>query len=119
MTMTKRLLLISICFSLSLLAIVGQANNLANPFKPAVNKTFISPVVNYPLSQLTMVGTINNGEQVWGIVRAPDNHVYQVTIGNNIGIEHAQVLQVTSQQITVERNLPGQMNIETLWLSNE
>jgi Tfp pilus assembly protein PilP len=119
MTMAKSILLISICASVSLLAMAAQANNVVNPFRPAVDKTLISPVVNYPLSQLMMVGTISNGEQVWGIVRAPDNHVYQVTVGNNIGIERGRVLQVTSQQITVERNSPGQMNIETLWLTNE
>ena len=79
-----------------------------------------SSLTRYPLSQMKMVGTINNGEQIWGIVRMPDNHVYSVTIDNDIGSEHGKVLQVTSQRITVENNaVSGRMNIETLWLSND
>ena len=61
------------------------------------------PLKRYAPAQLTMVGSITQPDNVLGIVRAPDNHVYTVKPGSQLG-NSAYVVDVTSKKITVQQN---------------
>ena len=60
------------------------------------------PLKRYAPAQLTMVGSITQEENILGIVRAPDNHVYTVKPGSQLG-NSAYVVDVTSKKITVQQ----------------
>ncbi len=60
------------------------------------------PLKRYAPDQLKMVGSITQQDNVLGIVRAPDNHVYTVKPGSQLG-NSAYVVDVTSKKITVQQ----------------
>jgi Tfp pilus assembly protein PilP len=71
-----------------------------------------SVLTQYPLSELSMTGSINTidktdkinqEKKLWAIIKTPDHHVYPVMIGDAIGLEGGHVLQITSQNITVQQ----------------
>ena len=69
-------------------------------------------LTKYPLSALSMAGVINKENQIWAIIKAPDQHVYPVSIGGSIGLGGGKVIHITSQQIIVEQ----QKKSVTIWL---
>lgn len=81
-----------------------NAYALRDPFAPSVN----SSLTSYPVTQLSMVGTINKNNELWAIVRTPDDKVYPVTVGSAIGSDQGKVLQVTNQQVTIQQGLNDQ-----------
>lgn len=59
------------------------------------------PLEQYPLDSLSMVGTLQRDEQLWGLVRSPDGTVHQVLEGNYIGQNHGEIQSVTQRSIDV------------------
>lgn len=57
------------------------------------------PLEQYPLDSLSMVGTLQRGDQLWGLVRSPDGTVHQVLEGNYIGQNHGEIQSVTQRSI--------------------
>lgn len=83
---------------------VAVHNVLAETASPFSRLTFLDhPLKRYAPNQLTMVGTISQDNTILGIVRAPDNNVYTVKPGSQLG-SSAYVIDVTNQKITVQQN---------------
>jgi Tfp pilus assembly protein PilP len=61
------------------------------------------PLKGYAPNQLTMVGTISQGDSMLGIVKTPDSHVYTVRPGSRLG-NNAFVVDVSNNKITVQQN---------------
>ncbi|HEV2613512.1 MAG TPA: pilus assembly protein PilP [Gammaproteobacteria bacterium] len=61
------------------------------------------PLRLYSPNQLTMVGTISQDNTILGIVKTPNNQVYTVKPGSQLG-NNAYVVDVTTQKITVQQN---------------
>lgn len=61
------------------------------------------PLVGYAPKQLIMVGTISQNDNLLGIVKTPDNHVYTVKPGSQLG-NRSYVVDVTTNKITVQQN---------------
>lgn len=112
-----------------------NGNNLRDPFKAAVETTetdiadkFVGSGIKpdplhqkedleqYPLDALRMVGTMNLGAQLWGLIKvnAPDTTtkdgglgtVHRVKVGNYIGSNYGKILRITPDKIELMEIVP-------------
>ena len=56
----------------------------------------------YPLESLKMVGTLQRGNTMLGLVRANDNKVFQVRQGNYVGQNFGVITSVVEGEITLK-----------------
>ena len=59
------------------------------------------PLEAYPLEQLKMVGTLQQGKEVFGIVRA-EKTLYRVKKGNYMGQNFGLISEITDAEITLK-----------------
>lgn len=98
-----------------------QAAELRNPFIPTVvelppgpmaktgpgSENSLKPDLNrhrealeeYPLASLKMVGLLEQGEEVWAIVRASDGILYRVKKGNYMGRNYGRITHINEEMI--------------------
>lgn len=55
----------------------------------------------FPLDALRMQGTLVQGGENWGIVRAPDGSVHRVQVDNYVGQHYGRILSITEESIDV------------------
>ncbi len=53
----------------------------------------------YELDSLRMVGTLENSEDLWGIIRDPDGTVHRVKVGNYLGRNIGKILNIYEDRI--------------------
>jgi type IV pilus assembly protein PilP len=56
---------------------------------------------NFELDSLRMVGTLENPDNFWGIVKDPKGTVHRVSVGNYLGVNFGKVTNVTEDRIDV------------------
>ena len=64
----------------------------------------------YELDSLRMVGTMDNGDNNWGIIQDPDGAVHRIRVGNYMGRNTGKVLNVFEDRIEIReivRNSQG------------
>ena len=102
-----------------------QAQDLRSPFTPGENRSLqvpgqevkgsgIRPDVNrprealeeYPLDSLRMVGTLEQGGQVWALVRAEDGTIHRVQPGNYVGQNYGRITRITESKIELVEIVP-------------
>lgn len=54
---------------------------------------------NYALDSLRMMGTLEQGPEIWGIVRTPDGTIHRVQTGNYIGRNHGKITHISEDSI--------------------
>jgi type IV pilus assembly protein PilP len=92
-----------------------NAFDQADPFKPrkveqARGGGGVAPDMNrrkealesYPLDNLRMVGTLEQGKGIYALVRTPDNALYRVRQGNYIGQNFGFITQITDSSVTLK-----------------
>jgi type IV pilus assembly protein PilP len=92
-----------------------NAYDLPDPFKPrkiepAKGTSKLAPdlarrrepLESYPLEALTMVGTLEKGKGVFGLVRTPEKDIYQVRAGNYMGQNFGVVTGITDSEIKLK-----------------
>jgi len=53
----------------------------------------------YELDTLSMVGTFSNDASHWALVRDPEGVIHRVPVGNYIGKNHGQVVQISDTEV--------------------
>lgn len=92
-----------------------NAFDLSDPFKPrkmeqAKTANGITPDINrrkealeaYPLDNLRMVGTLEQGKVIFALVKTPDNTLHRVKPGNYLGQNFGFITQVTDSSVTLK-----------------
>jgi type IV pilus assembly protein PilP len=94
--------------------------NLADPFKPrkpeanpAGKRGQNEPDMNrprealeeFPLESLKMVGYVNKARVGHAVVRAPDKKLYQVKVGNYIGMNFGLIQKITDTEIVIKEEV--------------
>jgi type IV pilus assembly protein PilP len=92
-----------------------NAFNLPDPFKPrkiepsrgdsrlAPDMTRRKePLEAFPLESLAMVGTMQQGNQMFALVRTPEKDVFQVRPGNHLGQDYGVVTAITDSEIRLK-----------------
>lgn len=59
------------------------------------------PLEYFPIESLEFVGTIEQDNERWGLIKATDGEVYKIEIGNYIGPNGGQVKQITENEVVV------------------
>jgi type IV pilus assembly protein PilP len=92
-----------------------NAYDLPDPFKPrkiepARGSSKLAPdlarrrepLEAYPLESLSMVGTLERGKGVYGLVRTPEKDIFQVHAGNYMGQNFGVVTGITDSEIRLK-----------------
>lgn len=98
-------------------------SSLNDPFKPRKAKTDkkndgLQPDLNrpreameaYPLESLKYVGSLSKGKLKFALVKAPDNAVSQLTIGNYLGQNLGMVVDVTDNEIKIKEIVQDELS---------
>ncbi|GLS82172.1 pilus assembly protein PilP [Paraferrimonas haliotis] len=101
-----------------------QAKHLRSPFQPPqreltediidTSKNCLQPDLSrrkgrletYAIDNLTMRGTLGDGDKLWGLVETSDASVYRVGAGEYLGLYHGQISAVSRKQIVVNELIP-------------
>lgn len=86
-------------------AAAGKDNGLApDPLRPK------EELESYPLDSLRMVGTVQQQEIRWALVRTREGLVYRVRVGNYLGMNNGQIVDITDEAIRLTEivsEIPG------------
>ncbi|WP_373510057.1 pilus assembly protein PilP [Thiocapsa sp.] len=86
-------------------AAAGKDNGLApDPLRPK------EELESYPLDSLRMVGTVQQQETRWALVRTREGLVYRVRVGNYLGMNNGQIVDITDEAIRLTEivsEIPG------------
>ena len=61
----------------------------------------------FPLDSLKYVGTLEKKGVVWALVSAPDSTVYRVQVGNHMGANYGEILEITETEIKLKEIIPN------------
>jgi type IV pilus assembly protein PilP len=60
----------------------------------------------FPIETLKMIGTIQMKSELWGLIKATDNTVYRVKIGNYMGQNYGKIIRVSVDKIELMEWVP-------------
>ncbi|MDO9452626.1 MAG: pilus assembly protein PilP [Stagnimonas sp.] len=80
-------------------------NAPGNNIRPDPNRN-PEPLEEFPLDGLRMLGTINKEKSVFALVKAPDNVVHRVTLGNHMGQNYGKITAITDSSIDLVEIIP-------------
>ena len=81
------------------------SSNTVNSLRPNIQRPK-EPLESFPLDTLRMVGILEQNQQVWGLIKDPNNVVHRVQSGNYAGHNEGQIIIVTEQQIDLIEIIP-------------
>lgn len=61
---------------------------------------------SFELDSLRMVGTLEQLESTWALVRTQESTIYRVKSGNYLGKNHGQITQITENEIELTEIVP-------------
>ena len=82
----------------------GQSAELA---PEAVSPSGIAPdplrrkeeLEQYALDRLKMLGSLQQSDVIWGLVKTPDGTLHRVRVGNYLGMNNGQITRISEEQI--------------------
>lgn len=81
----------------------GQSNTGISPdFNRAKE-----PLEQYPLDALAMVGTMSFAGTHYALIRAPDGVVHRVTVGEHMGNDFGEVVEITGAAVRLIEIVPN------------
>lgn len=63
------------------------------------------PLEYFPLDALKMVGTLKQSDQTFAIVFAPDDTVHRVGVGNYVGTQLGEIIEVGESEVVLEETV--------------
>lgn len=82
-----------------------KENNVQSSLRPNIQRPK-EPLESFPLDTLRMVGILEQNQQVWGLIKDPNNVVHRVQAGNYAGQNEGQIILVSEQQIDLIEIIP-------------
>ena len=67
--------------------------------KPTLNQRPREPLERFPLDTLRMVGVLEKGNQIWGLIKDPQNTVHRVKVGEHMGTNEGEIMSVSEDKI--------------------
>ncbi len=61
----------------------------------------------FPLDSLTFVGHLEKDGTLWGLVQAPDDSIYRVSVGNHLGKNYGEIVTITESSILLKEVIPN------------
>jgi type IV pilus assembly protein PilP len=60
----------------------------------------------FPLDSLAMVGTLEQGETIWALIKTPEKSLFHVRVGNYMGMNNGQITRITDEEIQLIEIVP-------------
>lgn len=73
--------------------------------KPDLNRPK-EPLEEFPLDSVRMVGTITQKKQAFALIKAPDNVVHRVTVGDHIGQNFGKITAISETEVVLMEIIP-------------
>lgn len=75
----------------------------------------------YTLDSLTLVGIVEHDKKAWALLRAPDEKIYRITVGNRIGNQQSLITKISGNTVFLEtdQNISNQKKESTLVLQKK
>lgn len=99
-----------------------SAGELRDPFEPDANlkdneqikTSLVNPdstrpreeLENFPLDTLSMVGTLEQKGQRWGLIKDPQNVVHRVQVGNYMGQNEGRIIAIDDNAVHLVEIIP-------------
>jgi len=64
------------------------------------------PLEVFPLDTLSMVGILEQNEQLWGLIKDPQNTVHRVQVGNYMGQSEGRIIEISDSAIYLVEIIP-------------
>ena len=64
------------------------------------------PLEVFPLDTLSMVGILEQNDQLWGLIKDPQNVVHRVQIGNYMGQSEGRIIEINESAIFLVEIVP-------------
>lgn len=64
------------------------------------------PLEQFPLDSLSMVGILEQGKQLWGLIKDPNNVVHRVQVGNYMGQSEGRITEIDESAINLVEIVP-------------
>ena len=82
-------------------AVEGEGSGLTKEMEEETRNRNKEELEQYELDSLRMVGTMENGENQWGIVQGPDGAVHRIKVGNYMGRNTGKILNIFENRIEI------------------
>ncbi len=63
---------------------------------------------SFPLDTLRMVGTMQQDNQTWALIKTPDNTIQRVLAGNYLGQNNGKIISVTEDEVELAEIVPDE-----------
>ena len=80
----------------------GTKTSLLNPDSTRPRQ----PLEVFPLDTLGMVGILEQNEQLWGLIKDPQNIVHRVQVGNYMGQSEGRITEISESAIFLVEIIP-------------
>jgi len=77
--------------------LIAEASSASGP-KPNLDRRR-EELETYPLDTMEMVGTLEQKQEYWGLVKTQDGTIHRVKPGNYLGQNHGQILVISEDKI--------------------
>ena len=57
---------------------------------------------NFPLDSLDMMGTLEQANTLWALIKTPDGTIQRVTLENYMGQNNGKIIKITSTRLTLK-----------------
>lgn len=64
------------------------------------------PLEVFPLDTLSMVGILEQNENLWGLIKDPQNIVHRIQVGNYMGLSEGRVIEINESAIFLVEIVP-------------
>lgn len=61
----------------------------------------------FPLDSLSFVGHLEKDGTLWGLIQAPDESIYRVSVGNHIGKNYGEIMSISESSILLKEIIPN------------
>jgi type IV pilus assembly protein PilP len=86
--------------------VVQQAEVIDTGIRPDSNRKR-EALEEFPLDSLKYVGTLEKKGRVWALIEAPDKTVYRVQVGNHMGTNYGEIIEITETEIKLKEIIPN------------
>jgi type IV pilus assembly protein PilP len=85
--------------------LAGSGGAGGSDLEPDLNR-YKEALEQFPLDGLEFAGILENQDQTWAIIKAPDGLVHRVQVGNHLGQNYGKIVRVSETKVEIEEIIP-------------
>jgi len=85
---------------------LGSLESCPTDVRPDPNRVR-EELENYALQSLTMVGSMNQGDTSWALIKQDSGSITRVQLGNHLGLNHGIITSISEQNLQLMEIVPN------------